>query len=402
MILTHNNNYDGLIFHANISEQNVIGGAEGTTIGDSPVLMYSESNPRNRLGPEIISTRVTKGNQFVIPNMKGRSLKDVGFEDSLVKLGQRVDVGLRTTDLAVKLTGQAGSSISSTKIDKKRHSSNFLSYSFNDVDVLSALRFVSKHDGKGIRADRFGNINYTQQNKINKEHSLSTGMVTGGIETNNIHHSPNRVTVYGKKWANNIDNVVKVDDTGRQTNGVVNEVSGGIHVPTASNTSSARRIGQRLLATANRAKNTKTLKGIVKGTKISPGDQVRFRDDNIEEQIVLQTKHNLTEKTTDVVLSSVLTGVDDILQKFQEDNITNNFDTGISKTGQITTINLTANAIINISSQHQTTIRSTGSKGLIIGAGARGKIHGNPNQPDNLTKQVSRTGIAHSKYKIRR
>ena len=403
--LTHNNNYNGAIYQSNINSQNIgtINASTSATINDSPVLIFSSNKPKNRLAPESTSTNTAIGNRFKLPNMKGRSLSDIGFDDNLVKLGQSIDIGLRTTDLAVKIAGQAGGSVTSTMVDKKRQTTTFLSHSFNDVDAISALRFVSKHDGQSIRADKFGNMHYTHQNKVDKEHFLSDTMITGGISTDNMNHSPNRVTVYGKKWANNMDNVIRVDDTGRQTDGMVNEISGGIHIPTANTEISAQRIGQRLLATAGRAENTKTIQGVLKGSKISPGDQLKFIDsEEINENIVLETKHNLTEKTTDVVLSSVLTSVEDILQKFQEDKVTTNFSDGTSRAGQIDKINLSASAKISIKGSFEAKVKFVARDGLIIGSGPRGAIHGNLYRPKLTSTNASRTGINSTKDRVLR
>jgi hypothetical protein len=200
-----------------------------------------------------------------------------------------------------------------------------------------------------------------------------------------------------------MDNVIRVDDTGRQTDGMVNEISGGIHIPTANTEISAQRIGQRLLATAGRAENTKTVQGVLKGSKISPGDQLKFIDsEEINENIVLETKHNLTEKTTDVVLSSVLTSVEDILQKFQEDKVTTNFSQGTSRVGQIEKINLSASGKVSIRSSFEAKVKFVARDGLIIGSGPRGTIHGNLYRSKLTSTNASRTGINSTKDRVLR
>jgi len=400
IILSHNNNYDGLIYHSNKTHTTTpLAATLPTTDANSPILIYSNANIKNRLAPAATSSKVAKGNLFSLPNMSHKSLSDVGFADDLVKLGQTVEIGFRTTDLAAKIVNETTGSITSTKINQNRHSTTFLSYSFNDVDAMSALRFVSKHDGQSIRADKFGNLHYTHQNKVDKEHYLNRTMITGGIQSDNIQHSPNRVTVYGKKWANNMDNVIRVDDSGRQNDGAVNEISGGIHVPTANTEISAQRIGQRMLATANRAAKTKRVKGILKGSQISPGDQIKFADGNsFTEDIVLETRHNLTDKTTDVVLSSVLTSIEDVLQKFQEERINNHFSEGVSKSQQVNKIHLTTSVSVNINARYEAKARHVGQLGFIIGDQRRGRIHGDANIPKNRNASYQRIGHNSTKY----
>jgi len=398
--LTHNNDYNGLIFQSSVTSQNIISTTAGDTVTDVPLLIYSKSNPKNRIAPSK-ATKATKGNKLSLQNMKGRSLADIGFEDNLVKLGQSIDIGFRTTDLAMKIADQAGSSINSTKVGKGRHSTNFLSHSFFDVDAITAMRFISKHDGQSIRGDRFGNLHYTHQNMIDNEHYLSGSMITGGTSSDNIAHTPNRVTVYGKQWANNMDNVVRVEDKGRQKDGVVNEVQGGIYVPTASTEISAQRIGQRLLATANRAKSIKQVKGIIKGSKISPGHQIKFTDGNqVTENIVLETKHDLTNKMTDVTLSAVAGTIEDMFQKFQEDGVSNSSEKGTQTTQQINTINLTTSDDIKITSKIEIKQINRFTKGIIIGSKTRGRIHGRTEDTRSVSVSKSRIGTAKSKDEL--
>ena len=65
-------------------------------------LLYSEDNPVDRIMKSTV-TSTNNGLQLDLRNMKGRTLKDIGFRDERVHLAQGIDIGFRTTDLAVRL-----------------------------------------------------------------------------------------------------------------------------------------------------------------------------------------------------------------------------------------------------------------------------------------------------------
>lgn len=375
--LLHNSSYDQSIFYydrkMNAGEQ-------------VPVFLYAENDPTNRLIPHTVEATST-GSRFTLQNLKGRSLNDIGFTERKVRLGQRADVGLRTSDLAMRIIDSGGGSVNSATIDKKRHTTNFISYNFNNVDAISAVRFVNKHDGHSIRSDQFGNIRYNNQNSINREHHLPNTSILGGVESDNITHAPNRVTVYGKKRGNNDDNVIRVDDLGAQTDGVINEASGGVHVPTASTEGAARRIGQSVLATAKRAKGTKQFKQVMQGINIRPGDQIHYDAlSESERGVVLSVEHNISEGTSDIRVASVPNTLEDTLQRFQEDGIVKSADAGQSSE-QIQTQIAATGASFDIKSTWIMASRTVRPSGFIIGHSGRGRINGIAESPKDITAQ---------------
>jgi len=369
--LLHNSSYDQSIFYY---DRKMNAGAQ------VPVFLYAENHPSNRLIPHTVEDTST-GSRFTLQNLKGRSLNDIGFTERKVRLGQRADVGLRTSDLAMRIVNAGGGSVNSATIDKKRHTTSFISHNFNDADAISAIRFITKHDGHSIRSDQFGNIRYSNQNKINREHHIPATAILGGVESDSISHAPNRITVYGRQRGNNDDNVVRIDDSGAQTDGVVNEVSGGVHVPTASTESAARRIGQSVLATAKRAKGTKQFKQVIQGSNIRPGDQIHYDSSfSSERGVVLSIDHDISKGTSDIRVSSVPNTLEDTLQRFQEGNIGKNADVGKSME-QIQTQIISTGASFDIHSTWAVTSRTVRQKGFLIGHGSRGRINGSADVP---------------------
>ena len=66
------------------------------------MLIYNADASAQRLLPHTVESS-SFGVLVNLRNMKGKTLDGIGFTGRTVKLGQPVDVGLRTTDLAVRL-----------------------------------------------------------------------------------------------------------------------------------------------------------------------------------------------------------------------------------------------------------------------------------------------------------
>ena len=129
-------------------------------------LMYSTHEPSKRLSGKSI-TNTGNGLRIDLRNMQGRKLSDIGFSDDSVRMGQQVDIGLRTTDLAVQLadsvTGTVtafslGNALKSTNTGSQRRTASnvFLAADFKNINLITALRFISRHDNRLPMYDRYG------------------------------------------------------------------------------------------------------------------------------------------------------------------------------------------------------------------------------------------------------
>ncbi len=295
-----------------------------------PLIVASEDNNQSLIVSEIKTAN--KGTRYGLENMKGKSLPEIGFTDKTVRFAQKLGVGLRTSDLAIKVSKGTQNSLSGVKA--KSPSGTFVAQDFLGVEASSALRFLSKHDGYGPRNDRYGNICYFPQNQIEREYLLTENKITGGIDTDSNESVPNRVIVRGQARANNDDNAVQVDDFGSQADSV-NEVPGGIFAPTAVTKASARLIGRRMLKMAKNATGSRKMRDVVMSTQMHPGDMVSYRSrvEN-ERYVVLGAKHNLVERTSDLHVNSVDVTLEDVLQRFQEVDISGSLEANLDRNRQ--------------------------------------------------------------------
>lgn len=287
-----------------------------------PPLIIGANNPEQLLAPASIETTTvdaTDGSKIRLGNLKGLELKQIGFTDKRVRIGQKANVGLRTTDLVSRLAKGSTNSLNGLTI--KNPSGTFVAQDFYGTDGVSAMRFLAKHDGYKVSTDQFGNLHYSHQQKHTREHIITQTMVSeGSIETES-ESTLNRVIVRGKPRANNDQNVVQVDDFGPQKD-TVNEISGGIHVPTAITKASAKAIGRRVLAMTKKAKGNEKLIGTLMSSRVQPGDIISYETTtDSDRKIVLSTRHYLTQKKSDININSVDGSIEDILQRFQEVDI---------------------------------------------------------------------------------
>jgi hypothetical protein len=295
-----------------------------------PLVVGSEHNNQALVLSEV--QNATKGNRYRLENLKGSKLSDIGFTDKTIRFVQKVGVGLRTSDLAIKLGNSSKSSINGIKV--KSHSGTFVARDFYGVDSINALRYLAKHDFYSPRSDRFGNLLYVPQTQIEREHFLNENRVSGGTSENNNDAVPNRVVVRGKSRANNDQNVVQVDDFGSQVD-TVNEVPGGISAPTALTKASARRIGQNMLRMAKKAGGSKQYSGVLAATQVQPGDLVNYQSrHDSEKKIVLSGTYDLINRKSDLHVNSVDGTLEDVLQRFQEVDISGSMDDNFDRNRQ--------------------------------------------------------------------
>ena len=306
-------------------------GDKVTTTSTLPALVVgSENHDQALVLSEIKSSN--KGNRYGLENLKGRKLHDIGFTDKTIRFAQKIGVGLRTSDLAIKLGNSSQSSINGLRI--KRPSTTFVAQDFYGIDSLTAIRFLAKHDFYSPRSDRFGNLVYSPQTQVEREYLLTENRVSGGTTESNNDALPNRVVVRGKPRANNDNNVVQIDDFGSQGDSV-NEVPGGIYAPTALTKASARKIGQNMLRMAKKATNSKILSDVLEGSHIQPGDLVSYQSrTDSNKKIVLSGNYDLINRKSDLHINSVDGTLEDVLQKFQEVDISNTSDDDFDRNRQ--------------------------------------------------------------------
>tara|TARA_R100001510_G_C7652148_1_gene209963 strand:- start:1500 stop:3149 length:1650 start_codon:yes stop_codon:yes gene_type:complete len=367
--------YEGALF---------LDGDKVTTASTLPALVVGAENNDQALVVSQIQD-ATKGTRFRLENLKGRNLKSIGFTDKTIHFAQKVGVGLRTSDLAHRVAKANTSGINGVRA--RTPSLTFLAQDFLGVEAYTALRFLSKHDGYSPKADRFGNVCYFPQNHIEREHFVGENRVLGGSIEEASESTPNRVVVRGKSRANNQDNAVQVNDFGRQQNGIT-EVPGGIHAPTAVTKASAKAIGQRMLKMAKNSTGSRRLVDVTAASHMHPGDMVSYqtRTDN-ERYIVLGSRINLNDKTSELHVNSVDVTLEDVLQRFQEIDVSGSTDANDERNRQFAVEEFSTSFGFKVRVSWQLSERADMNRGVgyTIGLPRRNTING--------ARQLQGTGV---------
>tara|TARA_R110002051_G_scaffold49930_2_gene97065 strand:+ start:1218 stop:2861 length:1644 start_codon:yes stop_codon:yes gene_type:complete len=345
-----------------------------TTSSNLPPLFVGSDNIGQALVPSSIESS-TKGTRYRLENLKGRDLSQIGFTDRTVHIAQKIGIGLRTSDLAIRIAKGTNSSLNGVIVPNP--SSTFVAQDFYGTDAITALRFLSRHDNYNIRGDSFGNLYYIHQKKHGREYTISSTMVSEGSVSEVSENIPNRVIIRGKARANNDNNVIQVDDRGPQAKGI-NEIPGGIYAPTAVTQNSARAIGRRFLSMAKQTTGGETLRGVFHASNIQPGDVISYRTrTGNQRKIVLATQHDLSKRKSELKINSVESSLEDIIQRFQESDISSSLNNNSERNRQFSTEEFSTSFGFKMKVSWQLDVREVKNRkqGMTVGK-ARGTIRG--------------------------
>ena len=293
-----------------------------------PTLMYNGADSSQRLTLSSIESS-TEGVKVNMRNMKGRSLKDIGFNGSDVHLGDPIDVGLRTSDLAMRLGNDIASTLTSVTIgslrnsantneSRRKHTTKFLAEDFYGVSLISALKFTSRHDSNIIYFDRFANLQYTPYTYSAATRTLDASNRLGNEEDNPATHTENRVAIRGIPLALNEDASVIVDDAERQQgkfDSDVQETVSPIFDATVKTNAAAKRVARQILKANSIQKGALRSSGHPDSFDLRPGKVVNY---NGEKRLIVESRHTLSSRLSDFNFITVQKGVEGVLQGLNE------------------------------------------------------------------------------------
>jgi len=294
---------------------------------NKPMLVYNADNPAQRLSISTLESS-TVGILMNLQNMKGKTLNDLGFLEREVKLGQPIDVGLRTTDMAIRLGQQATTSMNSFNIGRsmssannnngrRLHSNRFLGQDFTNVNLMTALRFIGRHDSRMILIDRFGNMLYVPITFSEATRSVNANIRFGSKRTDPVDNTPNRVTVQGQPMALNDLVIVTVDDTERQSgnNGEIREEPAPVVDMTVRSTNGARRVARQILRGNTLTAGAISSSGHPGITDMRPGMTIEYDG---QTRVITEAKHMPIVGVTDLTMLNIESGIEGVLQGISE------------------------------------------------------------------------------------
>lgn len=349
-------------------------------------MMFGSDRPSNRLLGSTYTTTDT-GLRVNLRNMKSRTLNSIGFVESDVHMGQLMDVGMRTTDLAVQLSNSITGAVTSVSIgeslntansaSRRKHSNVFLATDFNNVNLITALRYISRHDSGVPIFNRYGTLLYVPVNTISKIRQINSAIRFGKKNKSPVDNSENRISVQGRQIALNEQLIITMDDRARQKGKFDSDVIENVTpIFDASITSKqqGRKVARKMLKANTVMQGALSSQGHPNQWDIRPGDVVMY---DREKYIVSEASHRMSDGQSDFVLLSMDIGIDGVLQGILEGSITAAATTNNENGYQIVEENFSFFNTLDINILPVVVVTQVSPNGFLIGENAgRGRIGG--------------------------
>lgn len=310
-----------------------------------PILLYNDDDIAKRLTFSSIETSAD-GVKINLRNMKGRTLNDIGFKGDGVHLGDPIDVGLRTSDLAMKLGTDAVETLTSVSIGslrspsntnegRRKHTTKFLAQDFYGMTLISALKFTSRHDSRIVYFDRFANLLYAPLIFTEASRAISEFERTGNEETKLIDNNENKITVVGIPMSLNEVANITVSDSERQQGKFdldIQEKVTNIFDATVKSKADAKRVARQILKANSIHRGSLRSSGHPDTWDMRPGKVALYKG---KKRLITESRHTLTTRMSDFNFLTIQKGIEGVLHGVSEGMIAssapNNPDT-ISQT----------------------------------------------------------------------
>ena len=351
-------------------------------------LLYSEDNPVDRIMRSTM-TSTDNGLQSDLRNRKTRTLKEIGFDDDIIHLGQNMDIGFRTTDLAINLSQSVpnaitavtlGSSRTVTKMsDNRRKNSNvFLAADFYGVNLITALRFVTRHDNRVTIMNKHGVLNYVPFNFADVSRKIDGNIRFGSKDSSPMDNIENRITVQGQQIALNENLILTMDDRSKQQSKYSSDIlenSIPIFDASITSTSRAKTVARQILKANASVSGSLRSDGHPNLWDVRPGDIIEYDGNRLT---ILKAQHRLSNALSNFTFLSTNSGLEGVLQGIKQGSITETSKRRPDKTNQIHTENFSFFDNIEIIVTPTITITELSHAGFLIGRNSeRGVLGGN-------------------------
>ncbi len=300
---------------------------DGTAASNIPQLIFAKDDTSLRLAPSSVLTS-TEGSVLTLRNLQGGTAADLGFQSTRGYLGQTVDVGLRTTDMALRLGRVIENSLTSVNIalprtpsntasDRRKHSTEFVATDFYDVNLMEALRFLGRHDNHVVYFDEYGNMLYIPATFGGAGRVLDANTRFGSSTKNPIENVPNRIAVQGVPVALNQSAYALVNDGERQSGrtGDIQAAPEVIEDITVNSSREARRVALNILKANNLEAGSRSSNGHPEAWDLRPGKIIEYEG---VRRIITEASHSLSSGQSNFVFLMVDTGIEGVLQGIKD------------------------------------------------------------------------------------
>jgi hypothetical protein len=365
--------------------------------GDSNLMLfYNSLETSQRLKPSSFDSK-SKGVNVNLKNMQEKTISDLGFTGDTVHLAQPIDVGFRTTDLAIQLTKNITDTVTSINIGSNRnisnsnfnrrfHSHKFLAQDFKKINILSALKFIARHDYRVIMFDRFSNLLYVPFNFSDSSRLLLSRDRTGTETRNPVDDTINSVSVRGIPLALNDPTEVTVNDFSRQQGAFNSNIQSKL-TPlfdiTVKTEKEASIIARQILKANSTGQGSLSSNGHINAWDLRPGNIISYDG---KKYVVMETTHVSGTNLSDFEFLTLSMGVDGLLQGITDGLIAEDTKMSPDISNQIKIENMGLFNELNISVTAVVSVRPVSSSGFIIGKNAGRSTIGKGKEAIGLAK----------------
>ena len=293
----------------------------------SSELLYDANDNKKRLLREKIEI-LDKKIRVHLPNMKNKNLSEFDFSDK-VKMGQPMNVGFRTTDLALEIGKELDGTVTSFSIgeplsvanattQRQKHSKTFFAHNFNNASMMTALSTLGRRDKRILDYDIHGNLYFIPFNYSRRPHILFPSLRLEGEITNPVEDNANKVTVIGTDIALNSNSTVTLNDGAQQGRFNVEVLEDILpHFDNSITTEQeARAVAREILKSNRLLANRLETKGHPYSWFIKPGEIVSY---NGQRLVVMSATHTLSTQLSDFTFLTLDAGIDAAIRSVFED-----------------------------------------------------------------------------------
>jgi len=366
-------------------------------------IVFSSLNPQKRLTTTTQSS-TSDGLLLELRNMRKRTLRDLGFSptpiyhDAFIRQGIRdgvidpltlnpplslhfgrtVDIGFRTTDLVLKMTSQMEDSstsvgigetmsLTSSGMNRRKHSNVFLAHDFNSMNTITALNLISKYDNRSLNMNKYGNLQYIPASHQKMPLTLIAGKRRGTENTNPLNDEDNRVTIQGVPSTLNDDVIITMEDAESQQSrfnvNVREQIAPTIDI-TVKTSEAARKVARKMLQTNKLAKGAIDSRGHPDAWKFRPGDLVSYKGEILS---IIDAKHNTQKNLSDFKFVHSSSGLSGILQLLSVNSALNVVTHMPEKTTQIRDYNFSFFNSLEVNVIPSILVRSVAEEKILLG-----------------------------------
>jgi len=331
-------------------------------------------------------------------DLSEKNLKDSGIDISNLRGVQLGNIGMRSTDAAMRLLNDAGGDFAGIRLakpdqvsvgnkinkntdshpilkERNQHSDIFVSRDARGLNTMDVIRNLSQIDNRQIINYRAGQLVYSD--KVFDDTGLSLGVENGAedIIVSRLFDSPNEIVIVGDVISGNEIVFVRIQDSERIRESAANGEEGLVktlrqQIPGLKTVKEARSIAKALLSRVENGAPMIRIRGLMNATSVSAGDLISVNLPThgvVGKFAVFEAEHTHSTGKTNLVIAQYEKGIEGILADLRTESVVVS-GLNSSSADEKDIKNISMSTSIQIVAVHRLSVRNTNNTGFVIGA----------------------------------